>query len=75
MDPNEVHRRMTELAARIIATLDKSPAVERSHDAVLKLLYEANDLAEAVEALDGWLRKGGFLPKAWEDETLSRRFP
>lgn len=23
-------------------------------------------LAELVEALDGWLSKGGFLPTAWE---------
>lgn len=25
----------------------------------------ADDLAEAFEALDGWLSKGGFLPKDW----------
>jgi len=27
---------------------------------------EASYLAEAFEAIDGWLSKGGFLPKAWE---------
>jgi hypothetical protein len=26
----------------------------------------ADDLAEAFEALDGWLSKGGFLPDAWK---------
>lgn len=26
----------------------------------------AGDLAEYVEALDGWISQGGFLPKAWE---------
>ena len=28
-------------------------------------LSEANDLADAFEALDGWLSKGGFLPDDW----------
>lgn len=26
----------------------------------------AEDLADAVEAIDGWLRGGGFLPLAWK---------
>lgn len=25
----------------------------------------AEEMADRVEALDGWLRKGGFLPKRW----------
>jgi len=29
-------------------------------------LYEADNLANAFEALDDWLSHGGFLPKAWE---------
>jgi len=58
MDPDAAHKQMVQLAARIIATLDKGSA-----DADVS--FDANDLAEAVQALDGWLRKGGFLPKAW----------
>lgn len=27
---------------------------------------ERGDIAELVEALDGWLRKGGFFPKRWD---------
>ena len=26
---------------------------------------DASALVEAVEGLDGWLSKGGFLPEAW----------
>ena len=29
-------------------------------------LDDAQRLAELVEALDGWITKGGFLPKAWK---------
>lgn len=26
---------------------------------------EADDLAELIEALDDWIARGGFLPRAW----------
>jgi hypothetical protein len=29
-------------------------------------------LAELVEALDDWIRKGGFLPKAWTEAKSGR---
>jgi len=29
-------------------------------------LHALQDLSDAFEALDGWLAKGGFLPKDWE---------
>jgi hypothetical protein len=29
-------------------------------------LVDPSDLVELVEALDSWVSKGGFLPKAWE---------
>ena len=28
---------------------------------------DANRLAELVEALNNWILKGGFLPKAWRE--------
>jgi hypothetical protein len=28
---------------------------------------DANRLAELVEALNSWIMKGGFLPKAWRE--------
>jgi hypothetical protein len=27
---------------------------------------EAKDLAEHIQALDGWISKGGFLPSDWD---------
>ena len=29
---------------------------------------QCEELAEAFEALDGWLSKGGFLPKDWQQK-------
>lgn len=31
------------------------------------------ELAQHVEALDGWLSKGGFLPSAWRAIPLQRQ--
>ena len=58
MDPDRALARITELAATVI---DGSPAdLEWS-----ELLATAEELAECVVALDEWLRRGGFLPRAW----------
>lgn len=54
MDPNETLRRIRDLAEKINA----KPAVHY-------LAAYAEELAEHVEALDGWLSKGGFLPRGW----------
>jgi len=46
-------------AAAIIASVDSEADVDED-DAVA--------LAESVQALDGWIRGGGFLPDAWSDD-------
>lgn len=51
MDPNEA---LKLARAAVQDYRDNHPA----NDA-------ADALAEAFEALDGWLSKGGFLPAAW----------
>lgn len=33
----------------------------------------AEELAEAVLALDEWLRRRGFLPAAWRHESVEER--
>jgi hypothetical protein len=53
MDPDTALDRMRAAAARI---LDREVVDQ-----------DADDLAEAFEALDGWLRAGGFLPQSWSD--------
>jgi hypothetical protein len=55
MDPNEVLRLMRSSAKRI-------------HAMLLLDDNEAVTLADAVEAMDDWLRKGGFLPDDWDPE-------
>lgn len=30
------------------------------------LVYDACRLAELVEALDGWITRGGFVPERWQ---------
>lgn len=55
MDPNTVLSDMLQLAGEIIF------ADENSGDGDPR----AVELAEKVEALDEWLKKGGFCPARW----------
>lgn len=62
MDPNTALEAAREALARfqdINADLN-----EDSDDAAMRRLA-AHDLADAFEALDGWLSHQGFLPNAW----------
>jgi len=67
MDPEANLAEQLSLAAEIIEIID-----ERSDDnGVLsdedkdEVVDNAERLAELVQALDGWLLRGGFLPKRW----------
>jgi hypothetical protein len=54
-DPDANLKEQLDLARQLLdegMRCEPSPEVER--------------LAELVEALDGWLGKGGFLPRRWE---------
>lgn len=55
MNPNETLARMLRAAKEIEDTTDE---IERS--------MLADELACLVLALNGWIKAGGFLPKAWE---------
>jgi hypothetical protein len=56
MDPDETIRRMRELAAALTGPGLRTNA-ERARLGA--------DLADQVEALDGWLSRGGVRPQAW----------
>jgi hypothetical protein len=58
MDPNQNLKQQRELAAQIIRLRDK----DAPHDQIADV---ADELAELVQALDGWLSRGGFLPSEW----------
>ena len=57
MDPNANLYEQIKCATRIMH------AADTAGDAVSDDAYR---LAELVTALDGWIRKGGFLPTQWE---------
>lgn len=52
MDPNETLKLLREATTEVLTDNGKVPDV-------------AQRMAELVEALDGWLKKGGALPTAW----------
>jgi hypothetical protein len=55
MDPNECMASLLRLANAI------------ADRAIAPGCGDAERLAELVLAIDGWVCKGGFLPKRWED--------
>lgn len=58
MDPNETLAQLRNYRWRVQMALD----VGTTPDDLEEL---ARALAERVDALDEWLRHGGFLPDAW----------
>ena len=62
MDPNEALR-----AARV--ALGAYRAIQDANDSPVDTteMRAADKLADAFEALDIWLTRGGFLPKSWEE--------
>ena len=63
MDPEQALRDARSACQRYNAAC-KNPG-----DTNRRELAAAN-LVDAFEALDGWLSKGGFLPKAWNTEAV-----
>ena len=55
MDPDEALWRAREYAIRVL----NADSLESD---------EAVALAEALQALDGWLSRGGFLPEDWQQK-------
>lgn len=63
MDPNANLAEQRRIVARLMAAWDSDAStLSEFLDAIAK---DAMRLAELVEALDGWISKGGFLPDAW----------
>jgi hypothetical protein len=53
MDPNALLERLREIAAA---------SWSADHDALIEFV-------EGFQNLDEWIRRGGFLPSAWERST------
>lgn len=60
MDPNATLAEMVGLAELIQKDYEDEDGNGVDQD-------DANRLAELVEALNNWILKGGFLPKAWRE--------
>ena len=58
MDPNANLKEQRELAAKMLRDFEDTEGNGIDQD-------DANRLAELVEALDGWIKGGGFLPHDW----------
>ena len=63
MDPNEALRKLLELAERAIKE-SEGPGIDAEFLSNLSV-----DMADLVQALDGWLTGGGFLPSKWGART------
>lgn len=62
MDPNATLSSMLSIASDIIEAQERDNVDLMGAD-------DACELAELVQALDEWLRKGGMLPKDWAKAT------
>lgn len=69
MDPNANMAEQRSLAAEITQKIDEledEHAFEQlSAQERYDFLCDAGRLAELVQALDGWITSGGFLPRGW----------
>ena len=60
MDPNTNLQQQRRLAAEILRLRDARKPDE------FRICNLADELSELVQALDGWISRGGFLPDAWQ---------
>lgn len=61
MDPNDLLENGILGRIKLMRSADLDDGDNNQHFVDL-----ADDLIDAVEALDGWLRKGGALPERWQ---------
>lgn len=73
MDPTANLKEQLEQAAAYQKIWDECPEDGNLTDDQLdKLATIGNRLAELVEALHGWIMKGGFMPHQWPQKKLWR---
>jgi hypothetical protein len=71
MDPSTNLQEQMHLARKILQIVDECPEDGSFTTEQLEDLAEhAPRLAELVMALDGWLRRGGFLPERWQHKEI-----
>lgn len=69
MDPEETYRLMMAASDAVTRLVDSADLT--SETLVVDLCDEGEALAKAVQALDSWLRQGGFKPSVWAGDAPS----
>lgn len=64
MDPNATYGILRFHVTQLIEQLQEIEDGER-YMTSSEMLDTADTVAEAFDALDGWLKQGGFYPEAW----------
>lgn len=66
MDPEACLKELLELNAEVGDFMDEPDEdVDGNFQLPEEMAGKVNDLVDHVAALNGWLEKGGFLPKDW----------
>jgi len=78
MDPDQCLKELMELNKEVGDVIDSygswvELAEEAKPEEVDELIANVNDLVDHVAALNGWMKKGGFLPEEWAPRWTSER--
>ena len=66
MDPDKLLERILLLAGEILRPrLDHFPSMDNYDRSV----FNSSELARAVQDLNEWIARGGFLPRDWQQQT------
>lgn len=72
MDPTANLKEQVEVALDIVRTWDDCNADGTlTREMQEHVADQANRLAELVIALDEWIKRGGFLPAAWQANVIT----
>jgi hypothetical protein len=74
-NPDEALKRMLELAPILISGRDESKKYTSPNLSESELAELGSELAELVDTLDCWIRKGGCLPSDWHPEDCQPSDP
>jgi hypothetical protein len=66
MDPTQYLKEIREMVSELLKRDNSDP---RQLDASIS---DMEDLVPAIDALDQWLIRGGFLPKQWEENRKGK---
>jgi hypothetical protein len=69
MDPDVPLRELMAFVEKVRTWQDDEGADGGNDESLEELFTDVIDLADHIEALDGWMRSGGALPTRWQQLT------